>query len=147
MAEIARKAGVGMATLYRNFPGIRELLESLYASEVDDLCEAASKAAGQPGDALRAWLRRFAAFHESKHPIAAELLRHANRDDPLFDTSRNRVVAAGRTLLAAAQRAKEVRSDLAIEQVLDLVLAAISVPGDTEYIEPILRAALDGLRA
>jgi AcrR family transcriptional regulator len=146
MAEIARRAGVGMATLYRNFPSIRDLLESLYVNEVDDLCQAATEAAGDSGDALCAWLRQFAVFHENKHPIAAELLRHTDRDDPLFDTSRDRVVAAGRALLARAQEADEVRADLTIDQVLDLVLAVISVPGDKQYVEPILRAALDGLR-
>jgi AcrR family transcriptional regulator len=38
MAEISRRAGVGMATLYRNFPGRRELLEALYTDEVDAIC-------------------------------------------------------------------------------------------------------------
>src|SRR5271163_2967110 len=42
MAEVSRLAGVGMATLYRNFPGRRELLEALYIDEVDAVCEAAS---------------------------------------------------------------------------------------------------------
>ena len=52
MAEIARRAGVGMATLYRNFPGRQELLEALYADEVDTICGAARAEEGQaPGDA------------------------------------------------------------------------------------------------
>lgn len=146
MAEVARRAGVGMATLYRNYPGRRELLEGLYAKEVDDLCRAADEAAGPPGDALRTWLRRFAVFHENKHPIAAELLRHTDRADPVFGGSRDRVIAAGQPLLVAAQQADQARTDLAIDQVLDLVLAAVTVSGDRDYVEPILRAALDGLR-
>ena len=146
MAEVARRAGVGMATLYRNYPGRRELLEGLYAHEVDDLCRSADQASGPAGAALRTWLRRFAVFHENKHPIAAELLRHIDRADPVFGTSRDRVLAAGRPLLVAAQGAHEVRTDLTIDQVLDLVLAAATVPGDGAYVEPILRAALDGLR-
>ena len=147
MAEVARRADVGMATLYRNFPGRRELLEALYAEEVDELCAAASAPADSPGDALHAWLRRFAVFHENKHPIAAELLRHTDRTDPVFGGSRDRVIAAGRPLLAAAQGAGEARADLTLDQVLDLVLAVVTVPGDRAYVEPILRAALDGLRA
>src|SRR5215470_6775119 len=60
MAEISRRAGVGMATLYRNFPGRRELLEALYTDEVDAVCEAAQYVdAETPGAALAAWLRRF----------------------------------------------------------------------------------------
>ena len=46
MAEVARRAGVGMATLYRNFPGRRELVEALYIEEVDAICEAAGTAGG-----------------------------------------------------------------------------------------------------
>ena len=48
MAEISRRAGVGMATLYRNFPGRRELLEALYTEEVDAICAAAADAPGRP---------------------------------------------------------------------------------------------------
>lgn len=145
MAEVSRRAGVGMATLYRNFPGRRELLEALFAQEVNELCQAAGQMSGSPGDALIAWLRRFAAFHQTKHPIAAELLRHTDVADPIFGSSRHRVLAAGRPLLVAAQQAGEVRADLALEQVLDLVLAASTIAGTPAYVEPILHAALDGL--
>jgi len=55
------------------------------------------------------------------------------------------VIAAGRPLLAAAQRAHEIRDDLALEQVLDMVIAIATIHGDTRYLEPI-QTALDGLR-
>ncbi len=146
MAQVARRADVGMATLYRNFPGRRELLETLFAEEVEELCRAAGDVSGPPGDALLKWLRRFARFHDNKHPIAAELLRHTDAADPVFGSSRDRVLAAGRPLLLAAQEAHQARPDLTLDQVLDLILAAMTIPGDPAYIEPILQAALDGLR-
>ena len=146
MAEVARRAGVGMATLYRNFASRRELLEALYAAEVDDLCSAAAAETGPPGDALVAWLARFAVFHRAKHPIAAELLRHTDAADPVFGSSRDRVLAAGEPLLLAAQKGGQARAGLGIDQVLDLVLAASTVRGDPAYVEPILHAALAGLR-
>ncbi len=146
MAQVARQAGVSMATLYRNYSGRRELLEGLYAKEVDDLCRAAQEACGPAGEALHTWLHRFVVFHENKHPIAAELLRHMDTADPVFGSSRDRVITAGRPLLLAAQRTQDARTDLTIEQVLDLVLAVITVSADRSYVEPILRAALDGLR-
>src|SRR5882757_6500290 len=63
MAEISRRAGVGMATLYRNFPGRRELLEALYTGEVNALCEAAETVGGEtPGARFEAWLHRFFAY-------------------------------------------------------------------------------------
>jgi AcrR family transcriptional regulator len=147
MAEISRRAGVGMATLYRNFPGRRELLEALYTDEVNAVCEAAASAAGEtPGAILATWLHRFFAFVTSKHHIGAELLEHTDRSNPLFDSNRARVMAAGRPLLAAAQHAHEVRDDLTLEQVLDMVIAVATIHGDARYREPILQAALDGLR-
>jgi len=147
MAEISRRAGVGMATLYRNFPGRRELLEALYTDEVNAVCNAAETSGGEtPGAILEAWLHRFFAFATSKRHIAAELLEHTDRSDPIFGGNRARVMAAGRPLLAAAQRARQIRDDLTLEQVLDMVIAIATIHGDSRYLEPILQTALDGLR-
>ena len=89
MAEISRRAGVGMATLYRNFPGRRELLEALYTDEVDAICEAAETVDGEtPGAVLMAWLRRFFAFATSKNHIASELLANVDSSDPVFNENR-----------------------------------------------------------
>src|ERR1700683_1509669 len=124
MAEISRRAGVGMATLYRNFPGRRELLEALYTDEVDAVCTVPASFDGDAPEAIfDAWLRRFFAFATSKRRIAAELLEHTSRSNPLFDDSRARVIPAGQPLLAAAQQAHAVRDDLTLEQILDLVIA------------------------
>jgi AcrR family transcriptional regulator len=141
MAEISRRAGVGMATLYRNFPGRRELLEALHTEEVDAICAAATDAPD-----LAAWLRRFFAFSTSKRQVAAELLTHVAGTDPVFEGGRARVLAAGRPLLEAAQTTGEIRADLTLEQVLDLVIAIARIQGDAPYVEPILDAALAGLR-
>jgi AcrR family transcriptional regulator len=147
MAEISRRAGVGMATLYRNFPGRQELLEALYTDEVNAVCEAAAAVdAETPGAALVAWLHRFSAFTTSKRHIASELLKQTDRSDPLFENNRTRVIAAGRPLLAAAQHAREVRDELTLEQILDMIVAIATIHGDTGYTEPILVTALDGLR-
>jgi len=147
MAEISRRAGVGMATLYRNFPGRQELLEALYTDEVNAVCQAAETIDGEtPGAALVAWLYRFFAFTTSKRHIAAELLKQTDRSNPLFKNNRTRVIAAGRPLLAAAQHAHEVRDDLTLEQILDMIVAIATIHGETGYTEPILQTALDGLR-
>jgi len=147
MAEISRRAGVGMATLYRNFPGRRELIEALYTNEVDAICEAAETVDGEtPGAALMAWLHRFFAFFISKRHVASKLLEHSDSSNPVFGESRARVFAAGRPLLVAAQHTHEVRDDLTLEQILDMVVAIATIHGDTRYLEPILQTALDGLR-
>jgi AcrR family transcriptional regulator len=146
MAEISRRAGVGMPTLYRNFPGRRELLEALFTDEVDAICEAAESDGETPGAVLMAWLLRFFAFATTKHHVASELLAHSDRSNPVFGESRARVLAAGRPLLAAAQRTHEVRDNLTLEQILDMIVAIATIHSDTRYIEPILQVALDGLR-
>lgn len=147
MAEVARRAGVGMATLYRNFPGRRELLEALYVDEVDTVCRAAAETDDAlPGAAFTAWLRRFAGFLASKHDVAMELLAQTDRDNPIFDSGRDRVVASARPLFAAAQESGEIRAELTLEQVLDMVLAVSAIQGEPAYKAPILEAALDGIR-
>src|SRR5260370_20194049 len=103
MAEISRRAGVGMATLYRNFPGRRELLEALFTDEVDAICQAAETVDGEtPGVVLMAWLHRFFAFATTKHHVASELLAHSDRSNPVFSESRARVLAARPPLLVPA---------------------------------------------
>src|SRR5215470_16169072 len=82
MAEIARRAGVGMATLYRNFPSRRELLEALFTDEVAAICEAARNDGETPGAILVEWLNRFFAFATAKHHVASELLAQSDRSNP-----------------------------------------------------------------
>jgi AcrR family transcriptional regulator len=147
MAEISRRAGVGSATLYRNFANRRQLLQALYVGEIDAVCEAAAATgAVTPGAGLTAWLRRFYAYFTSKRLVAAELLKHSDADDPVFGAGYGRVIAAGRPLLLAAQASGEARSTLTLEQILDMVAAIAKIPGDSNYREPILNAALDSLR-
>jgi len=147
MAEISRRAGVGMATLYRNFPSRQELLEALFIDEVNAVCTAAKTVDGEtPGAVLIAWLHRFFAFATSKRHVASELLVRVDRSNPVFNESRARVLAAGRPLLVAAQHTHDVRDDISLAQVLDMVVAIAQIHGESDYLEPILRTALDGLR-
>ncbi|HLG74687.1 MAG TPA: hypothetical protein VK009_30075, partial [Chloroflexota bacterium] len=63
-----------------------------------------------------------------------------------FSENRSRVLVAGRPLLIAAQHAHDIRDDLTLEQVLDMVKAIASIAGESDYLEPILQTALAGLR-
>jgi AcrR family transcriptional regulator len=146
MAEISRRAGVGMATLYRNFPSRRELLEALYLDEIDVVCEAAEIIDGEtPGQRFEAWLRRFCESLDHKHHLV-ELLDQTDAAGPSHAANKARVLAAGQPLLLAAQQTQEIRDDLTLEQILRLVMAITTIHPDSGYIAPILRTALDGLR-
>ncbi len=136
-----------MATLYRNFPGRRELLEALYADEVDGICAAAGRVRGaSAGDRFIAWLDQVYAFFKSKRQVAAELLKDSDRHDA-FSDGRDRVLAAGQPLLADAQRHGEIRTDLTVEQILDLIHALTTIDADEQYLAPIREATVAGLRS
>lgn len=145
MAEVARRSGVGQATLYRNFATRRDLLEAVLVGEVDEVCAAAATVEGDtPGDRLSAWLRRFFEYVTTKRPVVLGLLEHTDTTDPVFD-SRGRMLAAGQPLLAAAQDAHEIGDDLDLGQILDMVMAIAKIPGSPDYRHPMLDAVLAGL--
>lgn len=147
MAAISRRAGVGMATLYRNYPSRRELLEALYAERIGALCDAAGSVVGEsPAVALMAWLQEFFNFATSKRAIASELLERSDGANPLLGDGRTRVLDAGWPLLEAAQRSNEVRDDITLEQITDMIVAIAKINGASSYVQTILQAALDGLK-
>ena len=147
MVELARRAGVGSATLYRNFASRREVLEALYADEINAVCHLASTVEGDTAGArLACWLRHFYSYFISKRAVAAELLTQTDVDSPVFGAGLARVLEASRPLLAVAQAAGDVRGDLSLEQVLDLVAAVATISRTPDYGAPLLQAALDGLQ-
>jgi AcrR family transcriptional regulator len=146
MAEISRRAGVGMATLYRNFPNRRELLEALYIDEIDALCDAAQSIhADTARAAFVAWLRLVLAFVPNKRAIVSELLEHTDHDDPLLQDNRARALNAGRPLLTAAQQANQIRNDLTFDQIVQMINAIAKIPAEPDYLEPMFQTLLDGL--
>jgi AcrR family transcriptional regulator len=148
MAEIARRAGVGMATLYRNFPDRRSLLEALYLDNVRELARSAGELANLPPyDALTVWLRRFADYFGTKQSIAAELLDYGAGTAPVFSDSRNALFAAAQPLLDRAQQSGDVRADATLDQVMDMIVGIAKIPSaEPGHVGRILDIALDGLR-
>lgn len=148
MAEIARRAGVGMATLYRNFPGRLELVEELFRHTVDDMCEAAEHSPGDtPGDAFFAWLTLFHAAGARKGPLASLLLAESAGGTPVvLRESRSRTIAAGEPLFLAAQRSGEVRDDVSLGQILDGLVALGTVDNHPDFPGALIRIMFDGLR-
>src|SRR5450755_1360539 len=103
LEEIARRAEVGIATLYRNFPNRQALLEAVYLDEVEALCASASDHDDlPPWDALVSWLHRFVEYMVTKQALAPELLGYFDRDAAVFRDSRAALFAAGGPLLERA---------------------------------------------
>ncbi|MFD2265013.1 TetR/AcrR family transcriptional regulator [Lacibacterium aquatile] len=144
LEEIARRAEVGIATLYRNFPTREALIEAIYFEEVEAVRDAARDVAGQePWEALAAWLDRFVVYVGTKKA----LIEGINREGFAFQSCREVLWAAGEPLLLRAQAAKTVRSDVTIDDVLRLVGGIAMVGyGSWEQRKHVLSIALDGLR-
>jgi len=148
MAEIARRAGIGSATLYRNFSDRRTLLEALYSEQNEVICQAAATSEGVTAiERLQAWLRRFYGYLSSKRVLAGELLEHTHSDNPVFSTGYARIITAADPLFEAARASGELRNDLALDQILALIGSIANIAGNPSYRQPILDAALDALRS
>jgi AcrR family transcriptional regulator len=148
LEEIARRAGVGIGTLYRNFPDRPALLEAVYLGEVEELCQSAADLADlAPWDAFAEWLRRLVAYLVAKQALAPELLNHFERDAEVFQRSRAALRAAGEPLVQRAQEAQALRDDTDVAEVTKLAGGIAKIPAeDPAQIEHILEMALDGLR-
>ena len=149
LEEIARRAGVGIGTLYRNFPNRQALLETLYLEEVEGICRMAEeqRESADPWEALTSWFERFIGYIATKQALAAELTNYLDRDAQLFKSSRAALWAAGEPLLTRAQEAGVVRPDAEIGDVMHMVMGIAKVPAaDPRQTEHIVRIALDGLR-
>ncbi|MGN6218426.1 MAG: TetR/AcrR family transcriptional regulator [Microbacterium sp.] len=145
LEDIARRAGVGIGTLYRNFPTRDDLIETLYLGEVDALVRAADEVSDlEPWDALRAWLDRFVAYVGTKHA----LLEGLNRRSPVLAECRTIMFAAGEPLLVRAQQAGEVVPEVTIGDVVKLVsgVAAVASFDDEAQRARVLDLAINAIR-
>ena len=148
LEDIARRAGVGIGSLYRHFPSRQNLLEAVYVEEVDTLCRSAVDLANDPPwDALVTWIHSFVAYLATKQALAEELLAYNDRNADVFQSCRRAMYAGGEPLLVRAQQAHLVRSDTNITEVMQLIggIAKIQT-GDPAQLDRLLDMALDGLR-
>jgi AcrR family transcriptional regulator len=148
LEEIARRAGVGIGTLYRHFPNRQALLEALYVGEVEEVCRsAAALEDADPWEALNGWFERLIGYIATKQALAHELLNYLDRDAQLFKICRASLFEAGEPLLTRAQAAGVVRPDVSIGEVIQMVMGIAKIPAaDPRQNQHILRVALDGLR-
>ncbi|HXB14907.1 MAG TPA: helix-turn-helix domain-containing protein [Solirubrobacteraceae bacterium] len=148
LEQIARRAGVGIGTLYRHFPNRQALLEALYVAELEEVCRSAEQLGdADPWEALSAWFERLLSYLTTKRALAEQLSNYLDLDSPLFHQCRGALFAAGEPLLERAQQAGVVRGDVAFPDVLQMVAAVTKIaPAEPGQSERVLRVALDGLR-
>jgi AcrR family transcriptional regulator len=149
--RIAREAGVGTGTLYRNFPTREALIEAAYRNEVARLCEAVPGllATMPPREALRAWTRRFIDYATAKLGMADALRAVVASGTNPYAESHELIQAALTSLMNAGTAAGTIRTDISPTDMF-AALAGIALtsagPGQREQAERLLDLTLDGLR-
>ncbi|WP_345751748.1 TetR/AcrR family transcriptional regulator [Microbacterium rhizophilus] len=145
LEDIARRAGVGIGTLYRNFPTRDALIEAVYVAEVEKLVTSAQEAmALEPWPALEHWIQSFIGYIGTKRVLIESL----NRESDVLVSCRGAMYGAGAPLVSRAQDAGVMRTDVEIEDVVRLMsgVAGVAFP-DEDQRRRVTGLALDGLRA
>jgi AcrR family transcriptional regulator len=145
LEAIARRAGVGIGTLYRNFPTRDSLIEAVYLEEVAGVAAYADEVSSrEPFDAFAAWLHRFAEYASTKKVLIEGL----NRESPLLQSCRFIIYESGEPLLKKAQGESQLRPDITIDDAVRLVsgVAGVAFP-DAGQRARVIDLAIDGLRS
>ncbi|HXP21867.1 MAG TPA: TetR/AcrR family transcriptional regulator [Streptosporangiaceae bacterium] len=151
LEEIARRAGVGIGTLYRHFPTRQALLEAVYTDQVEALRVRAAELLRRepPGEALADWLRALVAFGSTKRSLTTALLQTLDKESELLSACGAVLRESTSELLERAQRAGEARTDVKGTDVLRLAhgvsMASEWAPGDPGQADRMLTLVVDGL--
>lgn len=151
LEAVAKRAGVGIGTLYRHFPTREDLFEAVYRREVEQLSELAEqlKSAKDPVDALRRWLRSNVAFVATKKGMSAALALTFQSSSDLAAFSMDRLTKAIGTLLDRAVAAGQMRADVSPEDLLRALVGMCYMhdqPGWQSSVLRMLDVFVDGLR-
>ena len=150
LEAVARRAGVGIGTLYRHFPTREALFEAVYRREVEQLGELseALKSEPDPVEALRRWLRSNVEFVATKKGMSAALALAVNSTSDLTVYSFGRLTKAVGALLDRAIAAGEIRADIGPEDVLRALIGMCYLhdqPGWQTSVLRLLDVFVDGL--
>jgi AcrR family transcriptional regulator len=141
LEAIAKRAGVGIGTLYRHFPTREALVSEAYAAEVGDLRAAADEllTAHAPDEALARWLDRFVDYSATKRGMGEAI----NGDARAAGT--DQIAESVRTLVGAAVTAGAIRPDVEVEDVRGMLRVVWQV-SDADQARRMFRILMDGLK-
>jgi AcrR family transcriptional regulator len=153
LEEIARRAGVGIGTLYRHFPARQALLEAVYQDQVDGLDALAAKllTAESPGAALGEWLRAFVAFGRTKRSLSSALVSTLGRDAEFLSACSRILRNRTEELLRRAQEAGEARQEVQAGDIMrlthGLIMATDAGQTDPGQTDRLIALVISGLLA
>ena len=152
--EIARRAGVGIGTLYRHFPTRDAIVAAVYRHEVGQLAASATRLLAEmsPGPALHEWMRLFVDYIATKKVIASALGSIVGGSAELFSASGAQIMQAMVLLVEQAGAAGDIRADV---EPNDLLRALVGFaygydnggPGWQASALRLIDVLMDGLRA
>jgi AcrR family transcriptional regulator len=151
LEEIARRAKVGIGTLYRHFPSREAVVEAVYRHEVEQLAEAVPRLlkSSPPDEALHKWMHLFVDYIATKRLIAPSLGAATGGTSALRANSSELITHAMTTLVKRAAERGQVRKDIAPS---DLLRAMVGVsygnPDDAweASARRLIDLLMDGLR-
>jgi AcrR family transcriptional regulator len=150
--EVARRAGVGIATLYRHFPTREALVTGTYLRQIDKLCDGVDEmlAVFPPDQALTAWMRRFTGYVTGRPGMAIALKTIVFATDAAeLQATHDRVHAALGAFLTAGRQTRALRADVMAEDVasaLSGICLTNSAPGTQPRADRLIGLLVDGLR-
>ncbi len=153
LEDVARRAGVGIGTLYRHFPNRDALVSAVFEDAVGDLLRRSRELlrAPEPCAALVTWLRETVTHAGEYRGLARSLMSVSYGTTSALARCSDPIREAGGALLARAQQAGTVRPDVAIGDLLQLThaiaLAAEQTPRDPELADRLLMLTLQGWKA
>jgi AcrR family transcriptional regulator len=150
--EVARQAGVGIATLYRHFPTREALITGAYVREVDLLCDEVDELLTTlpPDEAMLTWMQRFVGYVAGKPGMALALRSIVmSTDEAAVPANQTRVYAAIHHLVETAERSGAIRAGISPEDLagaLSGISLAAGRPGSPGRANRLVALLVDGLR-
>jgi AcrR family transcriptional regulator len=122
LSVIAKKAGVGQGTFYRNFPSREALVMEIYRHELRQVAESADQllCTREPDRALREWMDRLARFGMTKAGLADAIRQATSAPDGPAKPGHDSLLSATDRLLRACEKAGSIRPGVTAD---DLILA------------------------
>ena len=148
LEEIARRAGVGIGTLYRHFPTRDAVVAAVYRREVQQMADAAARllTSSAPGEALHEWMRLFVDYIATKKVVASALGSMAGE---IYASSGLRIIDAITLLVERALAAGDIRTDADPNDILRALVGFTygnAGPGWEASAHRLVDILMDGLR-
>ncbi|MEU8341466.1 transcriptional regulator, TetR family [Actinomadura meyerae] len=146
--EVARRAGVGIGTVFRHFPTKESLLEAVLVALLERLAGEAAELAesADPGEAFFDFFSRVVAQAAAKRAVTEALAEAGVDARAATGSARPGLRTALGALLERAQEAGAVRTDVGPREVMALLAGMSYAAGHAGAREDVLRIAFDGLR-